>query len=261
MLRALWRYRNFILGMARREFQARYLGSVLGSLWAVLSPLAMVFIYTVVFGHLMRSRVPGVTDALGYGAFLCAGLFTWAMFTEILQRCVTVFVDQGNLLKKMSFPRASLPAIVVLSASIHFAIVFVILIVLLLATGRFPGWAVLGFLPLLALQQSLALGLGVTLGVMNVFFRDVSHMVGIALQFWFWLTPIIYPAEVLGERARALLALNPLTGIAVGYQEIVLHGRWPDWSGCAPQVVVALVALALARAVFRRFSGEMVDYL
>lgn len=261
MVGALWRYRSFILGMARREFQARYLGSVLGSLWAILSPLAMVLIYTVVFGHLMRSRVPGVTDALGYGAFLCAGLFTWAMFTEILQRCVGVFVEQGNLLKKMSFPRATLPAIVVVSASIHFAIVFAILVLLLLATGRFPGWSVLGFLPLLALQQSLALGLGVALGVMNVFFRDVSHVVAIGLQFWFWLTPIIYPAEVLGERARRLLALNPLTGIAVGYQDIVLHGRWPDWWSCAPQVVVAAAALLLAGAVFRRFSGEMTDHL
>jgi lipopolysaccharide transport system permease protein len=261
MLEALWRYRSFILGMARREFQARYLGSVLGSLWAILSPLAMVVIYTVVFGHLMRTRVPGVTDALGYGAFLCAGLFTWAMFTEILQRCVSVFVEQGNLLKKMSFPRASLPAIVVVSASIHFAIVFVILVILLVSTGRFPGWVILGFVPLLALQQSLALGLGVALGVMNVFFRDVAHVVAIGLQFWFWLTPIVYPAEVLGPRVRGLLALNPLTGIAVGYQEIVLHGRWPNWWECAPQAVAALLALLAARAVFRRFSGEMTDHL
>src|SRR5581483_134103 len=220
-----------------------------------------VFIYTVVFGQVMRSRVPGVDDAIGYGLFLCAGLFTWATFTEVLQRCVTVFVEQANLLKKMSFPRASLPAIVVLSASIHFAIVFVILVTLLIATRRFPGWAVLGFVPLLAVQQSLALGLGIALGVMNVFFRDVAHLLAIGLQFWFWLTPIVYPAQVLGERARALIALNPMTEIAVGYQEIVLHGRWPDWKGCAPQLVLALAALAFGRIMFRRFSGEMTDHL
>src|SRR5215475_6035191 len=131
MLGGLWRYRSFILGMARREFQARYLGSVLGSLWAILNPLTMVFIYTVIFGHVMRNRVPGVDDALGYGIFLCAGLFTWAMFTEVVQRSVAVFVEQGNLLKKMSFPRASLPAIVLLSAAVNFAIVFAIVLLLL----------------------------------------------------------------------------------------------------------------------------------
>lgn len=261
MLASLWRYRSFILGMARREFQARYLGSVLGSLWAVLNPLTMVFIYTVVFGQMMRNRVPGVDDGLGYGIFLCAGIFTWAMFTEIVQRCVSVFIEQGNLLKKMSFPRPSLPAIVVLSAAVNFAIVFAILVLLLIATRRFPGWALLGFVPLLALQQSLALGLGVALGVLNVFFRDVAHVVGIAIQFWFWFTPIVYPAEVLGERTRALLALNPMTNLALGYQQILLHGRWPDWSSYLPQLAVALGALALGRAVFRRFSGEMADYL
>lgn len=261
MLRGLWRYRSFILGMARREFQARYLGSVLGSLWAILNPLTMVFIYTVIFGHVMRNRVPGVDDALGYGIFLCAGLFTWAMFTEVVQRSVAVFVEQGNLLKKMSFPRASLPAIVLLSAAVNFAIVFAIVLLLLLLTGRFPGWAVLGFVPLVVLQQSLALGLGVALGVMNVFFRDVAHIVAIAIQFWFWFTPIVYPAQVLGDRARALLAWNPMSGLATAYQNILLHGAWPDWSGVVPQVVVALVALGFARVVFRRFSGEMVDYL
>jgi lipopolysaccharide transport system permease protein len=261
MFAGLWRYRSFILGMAQREFQARYLGSVLGSVWAILNPLTMVFIYTVVFGHLMRSRVPGVDDALGYGIFLCAGLFTWASFTEILQRCVTVFVEQGNLLKKMNFPRASLPAIVLLTASIHFAIVFAILVVLLISMRRFPGWPILGFLPLLAVQQSLALGLGVALGVMNVFFRDVSHVVGIGLTFWFWLTPIVYPAHVLGERARSLLSLNPMTGIARGYQDIVLRGDWPDWSACLPQAVLAAAALVAARVVFRRFAGELTDHL
>lgn len=261
MLGGLWRYRSFILGMARREFQARYLGSVLGSLWAILNPLTMIFIYTVVFGQVMRARVPGVDDGLGYGVFLCAGVLTWGMFTEILQRTVNVFLEQANLLKKMNFPRASLPAIVLLSAVINFAIVFGILLLFLILAGRFPGWALLGFVPLLALQQSLALGLGVALGVMNVFFRDVGHVVGIALQLWFWFTPIVYPAKVLGERARALVALNPMTGLALGYQDILLRGEWPHWGEYWPQLVLALAALAFGRVAFRRFAGEMPDYL
>ena len=261
MVAGLWRYRSFILGMARREFQARYLGSVLGSLWAILNPLTMIFIYTVIFGQVMRNRLPGVDDSLGYGIFLCAGLLTWGMFTEIFNRCIGVFVEQGNLLKKMSFPRASLPAIVVVSATINFAIVFGLLIVFLILTRHFPGWSILGFLPLLALQQSIALGLGVALGVVNVFFRDVGHVVGIGLQFWFWFTPIVYPAQVLGERTRWFLGWNPMTGIATAYQDILLYGRWPHWTDFLPQLVVALAALALGRAVFRRYSGEMADHL
>src|SRR5882672_9513876 len=179
MLRNLWRYRSFVLGMASREFRARYLGSVLGSVWAVIHPLTLVFIYTVIFGQLMKSRVPGVEDGIGYGIFLCAGIFTWSAFTEILQRSVAVFLENGNLMKKMSFPRATLPAIVLLSALVNFAIVFGILLLILLVVGRFPGWSVLGLIPLLLVQQALALGLGIALGVVNVFFRDVAHLLAI----------------------------------------------------------------------------------
>lgn len=261
MLRNLWRYRSFVLGMASREFRARYLGSVLGSVWAVIHPLTLVFIYTVIFGRLMRSRVPGVDDAVGYGIFLCAGVFTWSAFTEILQRSGTVFLENGNLIKKMSFPRASLPAIVLVSALVNFAIVFAILLVVLLALGRFPGWAVLGVLPLLFVQQSLAIGLGTALGVVNVFFRDVAHLLAIGLQLWFWFTPIVYPINILGEETRALVRLNPMTDLVVGYQEILLHGRWPAWQQYLPQVLLAAAALLLGRACFRRLSGELADHL
>jgi lipopolysaccharide transport system permease protein len=261
MLRNLWRYRSFILGMARREFRARYLGSVLGSVWAVVHPLTLVFIYTVIFGQLMRARVPGVEDALGYGIFLCAGIFTWSAFTEIMTRSVTVFLENGNLIKKMSFPRASLPTIVLLSALVNFAIVFGILLVVLLVLGRFPGWPVVAVVPLLLLQQSLALGLGTTLGVVNVFFRDVAHLLAIALQLWFWFTPIVYPLNVLGERAQALVRWNPMTDVVVGYQDILLHGRWPQWRAYLPQIALAAAALLLGRLTFRRLSGELADHL
>jgi len=261
MLRNLWRYRSFVLGMASREFRARYLGSVLGSVWAVIHPLTLVLIYTLIFGHLMRSRLPGVDDAVGYGVFLCAGIFTWSAFTEILQRSTSVFVEHGNLLKKVSFPRASLPAIVVVSALVNFAIVFAILMVLLLVFGRFPGWAGLGVLPLLAVQQAIAVGLGTTLGVLNVFFRDAGHLLALGLQLWFWFTPIVYPIAILGERTRALVSWNPMTELVVGYQEILLHGRWPVWSAYLPQLVLALLALLVGRATFRRLAGELADHV
>jgi lipopolysaccharide transport system permease protein len=261
MLASLWRYRRFVLSMVGREFQARYLGSVLGSLWAVLNPLAMILIYTIIFGQLMRGRVAGHGDGLSYGIFLCAGVLTWGMFTEIVQRCVAVFVDQANLLKKMSFPRAALPAIVLVSAALNFAIVVGLLLLVLLVLGRFPGWALLGLVPLLLIQQSIALGIGVGLGVLNVFFRDVGHVIGIGLQLWFWFTPIVYPLPILGERARSLVALNPMTNIVAGYQGILLEGQWPHWPVFLPQLALAVAALALGRAIFRRLSGEMVDYL
>lgn len=261
MLEGLWRYRSFIASMVRREFQARYLGSVLGTLWSVLNPLAMIFIYTVIFGQVMRNRLPGVDDGTSYGIFLCAGLLPWTMFVETLQRCTSVFVDQGNLLKKMTFPRASLPIIVLASSLVNFAIIFTLLLVVTIALGRFPGEALLAFLPLLVVQQTIAVGFGVALGVLNVFFRDVGQLVGILLQFWFWFTPIVYPLSILGDRARLLVSLNPMTALVDGYQGVLLHGRWPDLLSYLPHVVLACLALAAGRMVFRRLAGEMTDFL
>lgn len=261
MLAELWRYRSFVLTMVRREFAARYLRSALGSLWAVAPPLAMVLIYTVVFGRLMRARLPGLDDALGYGIFACAGIASWSAFAEVITRCLAVFPENGNLIKKINFPRATLPAIVCLSATVNFGIVFGSLVVVLAAFGRFPGWALLACLPLFVLQQALALGVGVTLGVLNVFLRDVAHVVAVALQVWFWFTPIVYPAVILGEAARRGLDWNPLTRIVVAYQQIVLTGTWPDWTLFVPHMCVVALALGVAWFTFRRLAGEMADYL
>jgi homopolymeric O-antigen transport system permease protein len=261
MLTAVWRYRGFVLGMVRREFQVRYLHSVLGSVWAVIGPLSTIVIYTVIFGRLMRARLPGVDDSLAYGVFLCAGVTTWGMFSEVIQRCLSIFIEHANLLKKMSFPRGTLPVIVLLSAAVNFAIVFVLLLLFLAVTGRFPGWSLVAFLPLLIVQQSLALGLGVALGVVNVFFRDVAHAAATLLQFWFWLTPIVYPQQIVGETVQRLLDLNPLTRVVLAYQAILLRGTWPDWSQLLLPALSALAALALGAIAFRRLSGEMVDCL
>ena len=262
MLEGLWRYRSFIASMVRREFQVRYLGSVLGAVWSVLNPLAMIFIYTVIFGQVMRAKLPGVADGTSYGIFLCAGLLPWNMFVETLQRCTSVFVDQGNLLKKMAFPRSSLPVIVVASTLVNFAIIFGLLLVVMALIGRLPSLSsLLAILPLLVLQQAIAIGFGVALGVVNVFFRDVGHVVGILLQLWFWFTPIVYPLIILSERLQSLIHLNPMTGLVAGYQGILLYGETPSWVGLLPHVVLALVALSVGRRIFRRLSGDMADAL
>lgn len=261
MFKNLWRYRGFILGTVQREFQARYLHSVLGGIWAILNPLAMIFIYTVVFGRIMQPRVHGVDGTAAYGVFLCAGVMTWGTFTEVIQRCLQVFIEHANLIKKMSFPRAALPLIALLSAALNFGIVFGMLLLFLAVAGRFPGWSIVAFIPLLLVQQAFALGLGVALGVVNVFFRDVAHGVTILLQFWFWFTPIVYPPEILGEPLRRLLGLNPLTRLVVAYQQVVLNGIWPDWSQFLVPAACAVAALAAGVVAFRRFSDDMVDCL
>src|SRR5262245_5512188 len=184
-LRALWAYRGFVTGMVARDFRGRYLGSVLGASWAVLNPLAQILIYTLIFSQVMRARLPNIPDTLAYALFLCAGTLTWNYFAEVMIRSQTVFLEGASMLKKVSFPRVTLPAYGFLSATLNFAIIWGLFLAFLLLSGRWPGWPLVAVLPLLLVQQTLAVGLGLTLGVLNVFFRDVAHAVGIALQFWF----------------------------------------------------------------------------
>ena len=260
-LRALWAYRGFVAGMVVRDFRGRYLGSVLGAAWAILNPVAQILIYTVIFSQVMRARLPNVNDSLGYSLYLCAGILTWNYFVEVLLRSQMVFLEQANMLKKVNFPRVTLPAYVFLSASVNFAIVWTLFLGFLLVTGRWPGRVLIALVPLLVIQQVLAVGLGLALGVTNVFFRDVAQAVGVGLQFWFWLTPIVYPASAVPDVVRGAMAWNPLYGLVDSYQRIVVAQQWPVWSRLWPVVLLAVLFAMVSESVFRRLAPAMVDEL
>lgn len=258
---ALIRYRGFIFGSVKREFQTRYRTSMLGALWLVLQPLAMIFVYTVIFAEVMRSRMPGVQSTFGYSIYLCAGALTWGLFAEIVSRAQGVFVENANLLKKLNFPRIALPVIVTVSALMNFAIIFLLFTIFLVASGNFPGLTFLGLVPLLLVQIVFSIGLGITLGVLNVFFRDVGQFMSIFMQFWFWFTPIVYPWHILPERAKPLIKFNPMADLILGYQTILVNHMWPDWRLVWPVLVLGLLMCVLGLYLFRRHAAEMVDEL
>ena len=258
---ALWKYRGYVATMVKREFRIGYLGSLLGSTWSILNPMARIFIYTVIFSRVMKARISGVDDTMAYSLFLCAGLLPWTYFSELMGRCPTLFIDHANLLKKANFPRVILPVVLFLSTSINFIITFSIFLIFLLVTSRFPGWSIIGYFPLLIIQQFFVLGLGLSLGTLNVFFRDIGQIVGIALQFWFWFTPIVYPISVLSERARNLIELNPMAPFIVAYQNIILHNRWPQLTSFWLHMICTIAILLLGYLLFRKLCGDIVDEL
>jgi lipopolysaccharide transport system permease protein len=261
LLRGVWAYRGFVLGSIRRDFETRYRNSVLGAAWMVLNPLAMILVYTVIFSQVMRGRLPGVDGGFAYSIYLCAGLLTWGLFAEQVSRGTTVFVEQANLLKKLSFPRACLPVIVTGTALVNFSIVALLFLGFLLMVGRWPGWVALAALPVLAIQVCLGLGLGLVLGVFHVFFRDVGQAMGIVLSFWFWLTPIVYPASILPEAVLRALRFNPFWPLAQAYQGLFVHGTVPPWSALLAPALLALGLCILGVWLFRRHSADMVDEL
>lgn len=257
----IWAYRGFIRGSIQREFQSKYRNSLLGAAWTIINPLAMIVVYTVIFSQIMRAKLPGVDSVYGYSIYLCAGVITWGLFSEVVSRSQSMFLDNANMLKKLSFPRITLPLIVVLNALLNFAIVLGLFVAFLLLSGLWPGWASVALLPVLLIQTILAVGLGMVLGVLNVFFRDVGQFFGIFLQFWFWLTPIVYPANILPPSVQAWMTLNPMYPLVTSYQAIFVQGQWPDWTSLGFPLVLGSMLCYFGLQLFQRHSGDMVDEL
>jgi len=261
MLKSLWAYRGFIFGSVKREFQSKYRNSLLGAAWTVINPLAMIIVYTVIFSQVMRAKLPGIDTTFAYSIYLCAGVITWGLFAEITGRAQNVFLEHANLLKKLSFPRLCLPVILILNAGVNFLIIFGLFTAFLVISGNFPGWVYFATIPLLIIQIAFAVGLGITLGVLNVFFRDIGQLFGVVLQFWFWLTPIVYPVTILPQSLRPLMDLNPMAGLVGAYQTILVTGQWPVWQNLWFVTLLSILMCGLAMRMFRKHAGEMVDEL
>ncbi|HRD32791.1 MAG TPA: ABC transporter permease [Rhodocyclaceae bacterium] len=261
MLRDLWAYRGFIKGAVRREFQSRYLRTQFGVFWVIAHPLAMITIYTLIFAELLRPTLAGHDTPYAFSIYLCAGVLTWGLFAETLGRGVSIFVDNAGLLKKVSFPKLCLPVIVVLSSWLHFTIVIGVFIAVLLVIGQFPGWVVLWAIPIVLLQTGLAIGLGILLATINTFYRDVGQAVGVILQFWFWLTPIVYPVTILPEPVSRAIELNPVWPIIRAHQTIFLEQTMPDWPHLVYPAVLTVILLFVGMYAFHRLQGEIVDEL
>lgn len=266
----LWRFRGLIVRNALHELRTRYAGSVGGYLWNVLVPLAQIIVFSTVFSVLMRQRleerqIPGLASHLAFVVYLCSGLLPWNAFADTLARGVGSLVGHAGYLKKLPVPEQ---VFVTTDAAAGFFSALVAMglfgvVAVLLGYGPYAEW--LQALPALALFIAFALGLGLLLSCVNVFFRDVQPLMNVVLLLWFWLTPVVYLESIFDvsglERLRWLLTLNPAYPfIRCFHISIFEHGIVPigTWTAC---LLLALAANAAGYAALRRLRGEIRDAL
>ncbi|MEI7993675.1 MAG: ABC transporter permease [Methylococcaceae bacterium] len=261
MLVAIWRYRFFVLSSIKTEFRIKFVRSSLGGLWMILHPLSQVLIFAFVLSAVMSAKLPGIDNRYAYAIYLMAGTLGWSLFAEIVNRCLTLFIENANILKKLVFPKIALPLIVTGSALINNTLLFVAILLIFGVLGHLPGMALLWLPVLMLITIALALGLGLILGVLNVFMRDIGQLVPVCMQFLFWFTPIVYTVNIIPEQYRKWLAINPLFPVITGYQNVLLYNKEPDLAGLGVIALIALVLLAFALLLFRKASPEMVDQL
>ena len=245
----------------QRELKNRFAGSFSGGLWALIQPLIQLAVYSFVFVHVFKARVPGA-DAPGYVPFLVVALWPWTAFSEALLRSATAIQDNAALIGKVSLPREVLVvASVASSFAVHLTGFVAILIVLIVAgkgvfiSGLLP--ALLLFLPLFA----LALGLALLVSAVQVFVRDLVQALGQLLTLLMFAAPIFYDRALLPENLRGWLDLNPFSFYADAFRALLLHHGAFDMTRFAIALLTALIALAIGHFVFRRLNPHFEDFL
>ncbi len=258
---SIWQYRSFILSSIISEFKIKFVRSKLGAFWMILQPLSQVVIYALILSTIMGARLPNVNNRYAYALYLLSGTLAWTYFNEIVTRCLTLFVDKANLMKKMQFPRMTLPLVVIGSALFNHIMLFLAIVFIFMLFGYFSP-QIFVWLPLLMFANTLlATGIGLILGVLNVFMRDLTHIVPILMQLWFWATPIVYPMSIIPEHLRHFLQLNPLYPIVQSYQDLFLYHHISTSFDVMITVLLSTVVLILGLLMFHRAGPEMVDVL
>lgn len=260
----LFRYRELVRNLVMRDLRVRYKNSVLGFLWSILNPLAMMAVFTIVFTFMMPNNT---IDK--FPVFVLCALLPWNFFRGSVMAAVSSIVNNGTLIKKVYFPREVLPLSIVLADLVNFLLALIVLFAMMVIFGiPFTRWALL--LPIVVFTQCLfTMGLGLLLATANVFYRDTLMITDVALQAWFFLTPIFYPISIL-PRDRQLLGvnldihrlayiLNPMASLISTYRVILYHGARPALDFFLRTFATSLVMLVVGYAVFLRYSKTFAE--
>lgn len=254
-LRELWQYRELLYFLTWRDVKVRYKQTALGAAWAVIQPVFMMVVFSLFFGRL--GGIP--SDGIPYPVFTFCALLPWQLFAHALTESSNSLVGSQNLITKVYFPRLVIPIAAVLGGVIDFAIAFVILLLMMLYYGIVPGWALLtlpGFL-LLALLTALAAGLWFS--ALNVKYRDIRYTINFLVQFWLFLTPVVYPSSLIPEKYRALYGLNPMAGVVEGFRWALLGKTEPPGAMLWVSVTVVVLLLFGGLYYFRRMEQQFAD--
>jgi lipopolysaccharide transport system permease protein len=262
--RPLWelpgRY-ELIHTLARRELLARYKGSVLGIIWALLTPAVMIAIFTFIFAGIFGARFGNNISHWDYALYLFCGLLPWTMFQETVQQSATTILAHANLVKRVVFPLETLPIAQALSALGHQFFGTVVLLIAILVI-RHELHATLLWLPVLVIPQLLlTLGAAWLIASLGVFMRDIAQGISLLLTAWMFLTPIIYPESMVPPRYRAFIEINPFTPLVRSYRRVLIEGAPPDWSGLAYFTAWALVSFFFGYWWFARTRKNFADVI
>ncbi|MGI5836281.1 MAG: ABC transporter permease [Chloroflexota bacterium] len=254
-LKTLLSYRDLLLMWTLREIKVRYKQSILGGAWAVLQPLSLTLVFTVVFSYLVR--VP--SDGIPYPIFAYSAVLPWTLLATSISFAVPSLVNNSSLVTKIYFPREIIPLASIGAAIIDFLVAALIFIGMMILFRIPPTSSLIWLLPLLLIQIALMIGVSLLASAINVFYRDIRLVVPLALQIWMYASPVIYPVSVVPESLRLLYMLNPMAGLITSYRRVILEYQPPLAMDLLVAAAVSLLLCVLGYSYFKRWEPGFAD--
>jgi lipopolysaccharide transport system permease protein len=256
-LRGLWQYRDLFYTLSVHRIKVRYKQSLLGLAWAILQPLSLMLIYTVIFSKI--AKVP--SEGVPYAVFAYAALLPWTFFSSALTNATSGLVNHTQLVTKVYFAREILPLTYVSAALFDFAVASTFLIALFFYYGVSLSTYALYAIPILVLLTMLATAFSLIFSVIQVRFRDVGVAMPLLLQLWMFASPVVYPLSAVPAHLRGFYALNPMVGVIENFRRVMLQGTTPDFYSLGISALVAAILLPAAYLYFKRVEATMADII
>ncbi len=254
-LREIWKYRELFYFLTKRDIKVRYKQTVLGGIWAIIQPSFTMVVFTLFFGKL--AKVP--SDGIPYPIFVYAGLLPWTYFANALSSSGNSLVGSANLITKVYFPRLIIPASASLAGLVDFFIAMSILGVLMIYYQFMPGIGI-ALLPfLVGLTFLCAVGVGLWLSALNVQYRDIRYAIPFLIQLWMFVSPVIYPVSMVGEKYQWLLALNPMGGVINAFRASLLDHQPIDWFLLSISAAIIFLLFLSGMYYFRKMEKTFAD--
>ena len=251
----LYNYRELLKTNVKKEIRGKYKNSFLGILWSFLNPLLQIAVYAIVFPLILRNTQEN------YVVFLCCGLIPWTFFATSITRAAFTMVENGNILKKVYFPREILPISVVTSETVNFIISTIIIIGFVIFGGLGISKYIIFYPLVLIAQYLLILAIALIVSSISVYIRDLQHLIGVVLQLLFYAAPIVYSPESIPEQFKWILTYNPMTYIINGYRDIFYNQTLPDIASLVILIAVSIVFTVIGYVIFNKLQKGFAEQL
>ena len=253
----LYNYRELLKTSVKKDIGGKYKHSFLGVLWSFINPLLQILVYALIFPLVMKNG----GSYKDYTVFMVCGLIPWAYFTTVINRASFIMIENGNILKKVYFPRSILPLSLVTSETINFLVSCIIILAFIVIKGFGISKFILFFPLVLLIQYILLLGIALIFSAVTVYMRDIQHFIGVVLQLLFYATPIVYSIDTIPENFRWILKWNPMTYIIEGYRAIFYNQTMPDLKSLGVLGIISIIILIVGYLLFNKLQKRFAEEL